>query len=114
MEAADYRMAWVVYVVAGAVLNLLSWKVLQRYLFRELAYVVQCVLLALMFTPWWVLEDPSQHVMAPALIVFLMDVITIEPKAGIRALIPLVMALVVALLVATALIINYRWRRRSQ
>ena len=38
MEAADYRLAWIVYVVAGTVFSFLCWRVLQRYLLRELAY----------------------------------------------------------------------------
>jgi branched-subunit amino acid ABC-type transport system permease component len=112
MEAEDYRLAWIVYVCAGVVLNLLIWRTLERHLLRDFAYLVQCVLLALVFTPFWVLEDGSQRVMAPALIVFLMDAITLEPKAGIRALIPLVLSLAVALLVALLLSATHRWRRR--
>jgi hypothetical protein len=114
MDAADYQMAWVIYTIAGVVLAFLSWSFLRRYVYRELAYLLQCILLTGMFTPWYVMDDPAQRVMAPALIVFLMDSITIEPKAGIRALIPLVLALLGALVVATALIIHYRYQRKRQ
>ena len=112
MEAADYRMAWIIYTMAGIVLAFLAWRVLYKYLLREVAYLLQCFLLALMFTPAYVLED--QRIMAPALIVFLMDVITISPTAGIRALIPLVLALMVALIVAVLLIISHRIRLRRR
>jgi hypothetical protein len=112
MEAADYRMAWIIYTMAGIVLAFLAWRVLYKYVLREVAYLLQCFLLALMFTPAYVLED--QRIMAPALIVFLMDVITISPTAGIRALIPLVLALMVGLIVAVLLIIAHRIRLRRR
>jgi len=112
MDAADYQLAWIIYVVAGSVLAFLAWRVLYRYVLREIAYVVECFLLALMFTPAFVL--PDQSIMAPALIVFLMDSITISPTSGIRALIPLVMALMAALIVAVLLIIGHRYRLRRQ
>ena len=112
MEAADYRMAWIIYTMAGILLAFLAWRVLYKYLLREVAYLLQCFLLALMFTPAYVLED--QRIMAPALIVFLMDVITVSPTAGIRALIPLVLALMVALIVAVLLIISHRIRLRRR
>jgi len=112
MEAADYRMAWIIYTMAGIVLAFLAWRVLYKYLLREVAYLLQCFLLALMFTPAYVLED--QRIMAPALIVFLMDVITISPTAGIRALIPMVLALMVGLIVAVLLIIAHRIRLRRR
>lgn len=112
MEAADYRLAWIIYIAAGLLVAFMCWRVLQKYLLRELAYLLECVLLALMFTPAYVLQD--QTIMAPALMVFIMDSITIEPKAGIRALIPLVLALIAALLVSVALSLVYRWRQRRQ
>ena len=99
-------------LLAGIVLAFLAWRVLYKYLLREVAYLLQCFLLALMFTPAYVLED--QRIMAPALIVFLMDVITISPTAGIRALIPLVLALMVGLIVAVLLIIAHRIRLRRR
>ena len=112
MEAADYRLAWIVYVSAGLVVAFMCWRVLHKYVLRELAYFLECILLALMFTPAYVLQ--GQPIMAPALIVFAMDAITIEPKAGIRALIPLVLALMAAFLVAVTLSLIYRWRLRRQ
>lgn len=112
MEAADYRLAWVIYCIAGVVLALLCWRVLQKYVLREFAYFLECILLALMFTPAYVM--PDETIMAPALIVFMMDAITIEPKAAIRALIPLVLALMAAFLVAVGLSLIYRWRLRRQ
>lgn len=110
METADYAMAWAIYLLAALVFAVISWRVLDRFLRREFAYLLQCLLLALMFTPCAVLEN--QPVMAPALIVFALDTLTIAPKAGIRALIPLVLAVGLALLVAAVLSIIHRFRSR--
>ncbi|HTR01416.1 MAG TPA: hypothetical protein VMH83_15570 [Candidatus Acidoferrum sp.] len=109
MEAADYGMAWVIYGVAGVAFAVISWRLLRK-LPRELGYLLECLLLALMFTPCAVIAD--QPVMAPALIVFILDSFTIEPKAGIRALIPLVLAIALALIVGLLLGVVHRLVQR--
>lgn len=110
MEQGDYITAWIAYLLAAGVFSVLAWRVLRRLPWRELAYLLECWLLALLFTPWYVLQD--QDILAPALIVFALDTITIEPTAGIRALIPLVMMLFVMLVVAGLLSLLHRIRRR--
>lgn len=110
MDSGDYTTAWLVYLVAAAVLSVLCWRVFRRYLLRELAYVLQCWLLALLLTPYYVEE--GSEVMAPALMVFAMDSITIAPVAGVRALIPLIMSMFGMLLVAIALSVIHRIRHR--
>ncbi len=114
MEQSDYIAAWVAYLIAAAVFSVLAWRVLRRLPWRELAYLLQCWLLALLLTPWYVLTD--QDILAPALIVFVLDAVTIEPAAGIRALIPLVLTLFMMLVVAALLGIvhNIRWRLRRR
>lgn len=112
MDPGNYTLAWSLYVGAGIVFGLLSWRVLRRYLWRELAYLLQCWLLALMFVPAPVL--PDQPTLAPALIVFAMDTITIEATAGIGALTRLVMGLAAGLLAALVLSVIYRVRRRRE
>ncbi len=112
MDSSDYLVAWGVYVVAGIVVGLLGWRLLQKYLPRELAYLLECILLALMFTPAAVM--PEQTIMAPALMVAVMDAVTIDHKAGIRALIPLVLALLAALAVTVVLSVIHRLRRRRK
>lgn len=76
----------------------LAWWFTSRHVQRDVAYIIQSILAALIFTPWYVF--PDQDYMAPALMVFMMDTITISPELGIRGLIPLVMALLFALLVS--------------
>lgn len=110
MEQGDYITAWVAYLLAAAVFSVLAWRLLRRLPWRELAYLLECWLLALLLTPWYVL--PDQDILAPALIVFVLDTITIEPVAGIRALIPLILMLFVMMVVALLLSVLYRLRRR--
>jgi len=87
METMDYIIAWGVYLVCGISFSVISWKFLKRMLWRPLAYLIQSVLLAVIFTPWYVL--PEEEIMAPAIIVFMLDLITIDVTTSIRALIPL-------------------------
>jgi hypothetical protein len=110
MEARDYLIAWILYGLAAVILSVVAWVLFRRHLWREFAYLLECWLLAIFFTPARVLAD--QEIMAPAIIVFLMDSVTIDPTAGIRALIPLVMAMTGMLVVAVLLIVVYRIRQR--
>jgi hypothetical protein len=110
MEARDYLIAWIVYGLDAVIMSIIAWVVFRRYLWRELAYLLECWLLALFFTPARVLVE--QEVMAPAIIVFAMDTVTIDPTAGIRALIPLVMAMAGMFVVAVLLSVVYRVRMR--
>jgi hypothetical protein len=111
MEARDYLIAWILYGLAAVILSVIAWVVLRRFVLRELAYLLECWLLAIFFTPAKVLVE--QEIMAPAIIVFVMDTLTIDPTAGIRALIPLVMAMTGMLIVAVLLSIVYRIRLRK-
>ena len=112
MEPRDYLIAWLLYGLAAVILSIVAWFVFRRYLWRELAYLLECWLLAIFFTPAKVLVE--QEVMAPAIIVFAMDTVTIDPTAGIRALIPLVMAMTGMLVVAVLLSVVYRVRLRRR
>lgn len=111
MEQGDYVAAWTAYLIAAAVFSLLAWRVLRRLPWRELAYFLECWLLALLFTPWYVMDD--QNILAPALMVLALDVLTIEPAAAVRAIVPLVMTLFLAMIVAGLLSVWHRVRLRK-
>ena len=111
MEPRDYLIAWILYGLAAVIVSIVAWVVLRRYLWREFAYLLECWLLAILFTPAKVLVE--QEIMAPAIIVFAMDTLTIDPTAGIRALIPLVMAMAGMLVLAILLGVIYRIRLRN-
>lgn len=112
MDPASYKLAWGLYLGAGVIFSLLSWRVLNRYLWRELAYLLECWLLALIFVPAPVM--PGEPILAPALIVFAMDTLTMEAVAGIGALTRLVMGLAAGVFLTLVLSIVYRVRRRRE
>lgn len=110
MDAGDYTTAWIVYSLAALVLAGVSWRVLRRLPLKEVAWLLECWLLALLFTPWYVLPDDT--IMAPALIVFVMDAVTVSVESAIRALIPLVLALLSGVLVTVVLsVVTRLWHR---
>ena len=112
METAEYLGAWGVYLVFGIVFSIISWKFMKRYFWRELAYLLQSFLLAVIFTPWYVL--PEEEILAPATIIFLLDLITIDTTTSIRALIPLVMAILLGIVVTIVLSLVYRVKRHRE
>ena len=112
MDSQDYYIAWSIYLTAGVVFSLISWKVMKRYFWREMAYLLESLLLAVIFTPWYVL--PEEEILAPALIVFMLDLITADLTTSIRALIPLVMAMLFGVIVTLVLSVIYRIKRRGQ
>jgi hypothetical protein len=112
VEQSDYITSWVAYLVAAVVFSGLAWRVLRKLPWRPLAYLLECWLLAILFTPWYVLAD--QKILAPALMVFAMDSLTISPEEGLRALIPLIMVMFGMALVAVLLTVVDRIRTRSR
>jgi hypothetical protein len=66
--------------------------------FKPLANSLRAILLALMFTPWYV--SPDSDLLAPALIVILLDMVTVGGTSFVRALVPLSMAIAAAVFVA--------------
>lgn len=110
MEQGDYVAAWTAYLVGALIFSVLAWRVLRKLPWRELAYLLECCLLALLFTPWYVLD--GEDILAPALMVFALDILTVEPAAGVRALVPLVLALFLALIVTALLSVWHRVRLR--
>jgi hypothetical protein len=92
METIDYILAWLVYLVAGLALSWLFWKFFRQIFWLDLAYAMQGTVMALIFTPWYVL--PDQSILAPAIIIFVLDVVTIETMAGIRSLVPMAMMVI--------------------
>lgn len=109
METLDYIVAWLVYLVAAAALSWVHWKLAKKMFWLDLAYVMQGTLMAIIFTPWYVL--PDQNILAPAIIIFVMDIVTIETVAGIRALVPMAMVVILVDLLIIIGIATYRIRK---
>ena len=112
MDSTAYTIAWSIYLVVGVGLTIIFWRFFKKYLWRDLAYLLQGFMIAVIYTPWYVY--PDQDYMAPAFIIFMMDTITISAEEGIRALIPLVMAMLFSLLITIGRGITWRVRNRHQ
>ena len=110
MESGDYLIAWSIYLVAALAFAVLSWRFLRRYVWTDMAVLLQGSLLAVLFIPWYVY--PNEDFMAPAFIIFAMDSITMNPAEGLRALIPLVMGFLLVLLLTLIFSIIRRLARR--
>ena len=68
-------------------------------------------MLALIFTPWYVNTEVTT--MAPALMVVTLDAITIGGSATARALVPLILSLIVAEVLATVFYFLSRKRKTA-
>lgn len=109
METVDYILAWLVYLIASVAMSFLFWKIIRQILWTDLAYVMQVTFMAIIFTPWYVEADGN--VLAPAIIIFVMDIVTIEAVAGIRSLVPIAMAILLSTIITMVAIATYRVRK---
>ncbi|PCJ39947.1 MAG: hypothetical protein COA71_12275 [SAR86 cluster bacterium] len=109
METSDYIIAWLVYLIASVAMSFLFWRAAKKLFWIDLAYVLQVTFMAIVFTPWYVEADGN--VLAPAIIIFAMDIVTIEIVAGIRSLVPLAMAILLSTIITMVSIATYRVRK---
>ena len=108
-DPAAYYIAWLVYLLAGVLFYALLWKLTASDKPRLLAYCLRGVMLAIMATPWY--TGTEGMAMAPALMIVLMDAITVSGQAAVRAFIPLFLATLLAL---AAAVVSFFLRRRSR
>ena len=111
MDSSTYTLAWSIYLVAALVLSWVAWRIFSRYLLREFAYLLECWMLAILLTPWYVIMD--QDMLGPAWMIFILDTVTMDIESGIRALIPVTAAMLFGLVLAVILSVIYRIRRHS-
>ncbi|MDC1436209.1 hypothetical protein N8303_03030 [Gammaproteobacteria bacterium] len=109
METVDYILAWLAYLIASLAMSFLLWKVVKKIFWVDLAYIMQVTFMAIVFTPWYVEADGN--VLAPAIIIFVMDIVTIETVAGIRSLVPIAMAILLSTIITMVGIATYRVRK---
>lgn len=99
-QVSNYLLLWGVYLAASAVFFTIFWRLTRFTRHQWLSIFLRSTLLVLAFTPWYVNQEES--VLAPALIVVLLDAITIGGAAPVRALVPLVLALLLAWILSVA------------
>lgn len=107
-DMSNYLLAWLVYVLAGVVFYAIFWRITRFKKYKFLSYSLRAITLAIMATPWYVGSEGD--LLAPALIVMLMDAITIGRETAVRALVPLFLAIIIAFVIV---IICLLFRRRA-
>ena len=113
MESApNYFLIWSAYLLAAAVFYGIFWRFTRLKTARRTFYVMRALLAAIILTPWYV--NPQESVLAPALMVVLMDAITLGGSEAVRALVPLSLAIIISLLLAfVTLFINTKNKNKK-
>lgn len=104
MDAAvpNYWLFWLAYLLAAAVFYGLFWVVTGSLKTGWLPYMLRAVMAAIILTPWY--TNSQDSLLAPALMIVALDAITIGADAAVRALVPLVLAILLSLVVAVLLL----------
>lgn len=99
--AYNYWVIWAVYLAASGLFYRVYWRItaFRRHLW--LSNSLRAVMAALILTPWYANTQGAS--LAPALMVTVLDAITIGAEAATRALVPLLVALLLAELAASTL-----------
>ena len=107
----NYWLIWIVYSAAAAAFYWVYWRITTLPRARWLSYSLRALMFALMMTPWYANTDGDT--MAPALMVVTLDAITIGLNAATRALVPLVLSLILAEILATLFYLVTRNRKKA-
>lgn len=94
----NYWFIWLVYLGAGSLFTAVFWRITRFPRAIWSSYSLRAVAVAVVFTPWY--SNPQESVMAPALMVATLDAITVGGSAAYRSFVPMVLAIIFALLVA--------------
>lgn len=94
-------LVWLIYLVASVGFLAVFWRLTRMQSWPWLSWMLRALMLAMVYTPWY--ANTSGNVLAPALMVAVLDAITIAPGAAWRALVPLLLSVVATLIVANVL-----------
>jgi len=94
----NYWLLWTIYLSASVVFLIAFWRLTRFSRLRWLSYLLRAVTIALVLTPSY--ANQQDTVLAPALMVLMLDAITIGGDAAVRSVVPLFLALILALIVA--------------
>lgn len=111
-SSGNYWMFWASYLAAGAVFYGIFWRITRFAQAAWLSYTLRAVAAALILTPWQ--TNSPEATLAPALMIVTLDSITSGTDAATRALIPLILAVILALLVAGILLIINKRRKKNK
>ncbi|ALO46133.1 hypothetical protein [Pseudohongiella spirulinae] len=91
-----YLTSWAIYLAAGTICYVLFYRATAVIRPKTLANVMRGIMIALIYTPWYISAD--NDLMAPVLMVITLDMITLGGDAFIRGFVPLLLALSLAIL----------------
>lgn len=112
LDIYDYLIGWTVYIAAGTLCFAIFYRASGVLSFKPLANVLRAVLLAVMFTPWYISSE--EELLAPAIIVMVLDLVTIGGTSFVRALVPLVLSVLFSIPIALAGRVVQKWMTESR
>ena len=95
----NYWFFWTLYLGAAVLFTGIFWRVTRFKRAIWASYSLRAVAIAVIFTPWYS-SNSQESVMAPALMVVALDAITGGFGAAFRSFVPLILAVLFALLLA--------------
>ena len=87
----DILLISLIYLIAGVVFFLLFWRLISILKFELLVYMFRGLLASLIFTPWFI--NLQESTLAPALIVAMLDLITLGFAEVFRAGVPFLLSI---------------------
>ena len=87
----DILLISLIYLTAGVVFFLLFWRLISILKLELLVYMLRGLTASLIFTPWFI--SLQETTLAPALMVVMLDMITLGSEEGFRAGVPLFLSI---------------------
>ena len=103
---SDILLISVVYLTASAVFYLIFWRCICVLKSELLVYMFRGLLASLIFTPWFV--NIRETIMAPALMIAMLDLITLGSSEFFRAGVPLFISIIAIEAIALGLYVFFR------
>ena len=105
---STYILLWCLYILAGLGFYSLLWWLTRSGSVKMFNYSMRGIMAAIIFTPWS--ANIHGDTLAPALMVLVLDFITIGDSSVVRAAVPLSLAVIFGELIAIGLC----WKNRRQ
>ena len=109
---SNYDGVWLIYGLSSLVFLSVYWRATRFPRWPILKHSLRCLMIALVFTPWYANSDGGT--LAPALMVITLDAITKGLGEASRALMPILLALLLAELIALVLFFREKGRSRQK
>ena len=100
-DTANYGLIWFIYLLASTVFFVVYWQITRFTTAIWSSYVLRALALAIVLTPWY--ANSGSPALAPALMVLLLDIITIGSEEALRTMVPLFLSVITAIITATVL-----------